>query len=795
MSLSRQEQDATPTIKYKRRRLQGACDICKQKKIRCDSAVMPHNRCSNCISFNSICTHSGARKRPALKEASVSSVPSVDTPSVSNLQSLAYPAQQLGGSREDPQAVLHPLVQSIPTSSPLDSDTQLSFMALSRHIINLEQEILKLKKTTRSTPADSSPSQHSSAEVPEDTQSPQAGKSIISDEVDLTAQLKRLTISNSHGRHFGPSSTMSLLGTAIQIGKETQTKPAIVDEYLCYRRPEFWSIHPWESLSEEEPTEYVFPDRDLLHDLVALYFDHVNPHFPLLHQPTFEKAVTEELYLTHHHFGATVLGVCAVASRYSDDPRVLLEGEESRHSSGWKWYCQIRQCWQSSSRCPSLHELQALCLAVLYAQATSQPETCWVMVGIGIRYAQDVGAHRKKPNQKPSVENELWKRCFTILMTIDAIVCAFLGRPRATISEDFDLDLPIDCDDEYWETPDPASRFMQPAGKPSKVSCFIAFVKLIEILEYAQRTLYAVNQCKRFRGPAREQKNEDVVAHLDSALNQWFDDIPDHLKWTSVASGNIFSQQSAALHAFYHHVRVVVHRPFIPLPKKPSSSPFPSLAICTNAARSCAHILKTQSQQGRYLPFPHVQFALMTAAIMLVLSYWINMKSSTHPRDLREDLKSVQDCIEVLSKLEERWVPAGRMRDILRELSTYGNVPLTAPSARMDLKRKSDEARLDLLSTTDDLSLGVGASKCVPGHSDTSEVELARILPSVSPIGLPSYANPATSFMPQAHGVAQWPFTMGTGETGMDVSDVAMLWLQQPHNAWTWEDMQNVSLG
>lgn len=89
---------------------------------------------------------------------------------------------------------------------------------------------------------------------------------------------------------------MSLVGTAIQIGKETRNNAGPVDDGFCYRRPQFWSIHQWESLSEAELTVYEFPDRELLHELVALYFDHVNAHFPLLHRPTYEKAVAEELY-------------------------------------------------------------------------------------------------------------------------------------------------------------------------------------------------------------------------------------------------------------------------------------------------------------------------------------------------------------------------------------------------------------------------------------------------------------------------------------------------------------------
>ncbi|KAJ7268782.1 hypothetical protein B0H12DRAFT_66950 [Mycena haematopus] len=40
---------AIPVPGSKKRRLQGACDICRSKKIKCDSAKMPNNICSNCI--------------------------------------------------------------------------------------------------------------------------------------------------------------------------------------------------------------------------------------------------------------------------------------------------------------------------------------------------------------------------------------------------------------------------------------------------------------------------------------------------------------------------------------------------------------------------------------------------------------------------------------------------------------------------------------------------------------------------------------------------------------------------
>lgn len=55
--------------------------------------------------------------------------------------------------------------------------------------------------------------------------------------------------------------------------------------------------------------------------------------------------------------------------------------------------------------------------------------------------------------------------------------------------ERFDVEPPIECDDEYWEHPDPSRAWKQPHGKPAVVSCFIHKLKLNQILGRALRTV------------------------------------------------------------------------------------------------------------------------------------------------------------------------------------------------------------------------------------------------------------------------------------------------------------------
>ena len=48
------------------------------------------------------------------------------------------------------------------------------------------------------------------------------------------------------------------------------------------------------------------------------------------------------------------------------------------------------------------------------------------------------------------------------------------------INSSFDQDLPVECDDEYWDLPEP-NNFKQPKDKPSIMSYFICYAKLLEI--------------------------------------------------------------------------------------------------------------------------------------------------------------------------------------------------------------------------------------------------------------------------------------------------------------------------
>ncbi|EPQ54348.1 hypothetical protein GLOTRDRAFT_44097, partial [Gloeophyllum trabeum ATCC 11539] len=219
---------------------------------------------------------------------------------------------------------------------------------------------------------------------------------------------------------LGKSSNMQLVKRALSM--KASDADVLASSFTTFRREEFWTAQPvpWEIiLHDQEPPAYVFPEPDLLWTLVAVYFERVNCLAPILHRPTFEAGVREGRHLRDRPFASVMLMVCAVASRQTDDTRVLLEGSNTFRSAGWKWFNQVQMINKSILACPTLYDLQLRCLYGLYLPGSSVPQAAWSAVGQGLQMAQDVGAHQKRfYGNRVTLLAELWKRAFWHVLII-----------------------------------------------------------------------------------------------------------------------------------------------------------------------------------------------------------------------------------------------------------------------------------------------------------------------------------------------------------------------------------------
>ncbi|KAJ3813080.1 fungal-specific transcription factor domain-containing protein [Lentinula aff. lateritia] len=640
-----------------------------------DSATRPENICTNCLKEDISCTHAiGKKKRGPRTGTSIrkhaASVHAIIGAVIAEPETYAVP--------EDPNVVRKMLLD------------------LSYHARSLERQVSRWKQaaTQQGTPAPVYPAVETSfnilgyQESANDSDGFDSDSSLSESDTNLLSgslrEIKIITGGKEDPvvRHYGKTSNITMMKTAVRIKKEILGDQMQLpscnghEGEKLLQRQEFWNLYPWQ-LEGEERQPLTFPENDLLCELVTSYFTYLQPYIPLLHRPSFEGAVSEGLHFRDPKFGTVLLGVCAVASRFSEDPRNLAEGAGAKYSLGWPWYKQTLPMRTTFAKAPTLYDLQTCCLSAMYLMGTSASDSMWTIVGLGIRIAQDMGLHRKKkrrpegPLNWRTLKSELCTRAFWVLLNFDVILSLSFGRPRATSSEDFDLEWPMECDDEYWENENPE----QPTGVPSRISFFVHYCKLLEILGFAQRTLYPTNKSKsgKHMGVGWEQ---NVVIELDSALNQWSSSVPEYLKWDSSREDGLFFRQSAALITFYYWTQMQIHGQFLrefsgkngySLP--PPSSP--AMTICANAARCCVRVIEVQRRHQFQFPVILIVPVFSTAIILLLCS-WTKRKTES-PSNINKEMQEINCCLDVISTYERIYQTAGRLHDILRSVITMGD--------------------------------------------------------------------------------------------------------------------------
>nr|VWO95032.1 Zn(2)-C6 fungal-type domain-containing protein [Ganoderma boninense] len=572
-------------------------------------------------------------------------------------------------------------------------------------------------------------------------------------ELSIVRGLKRLTLrglepaegsperylNDNQLRFHGKSSSFKLISHTrelmqrhiVETSSDGRQSNSPADVQLPHKRPEFWTLPPWEKTFEnaDDPTRLpdwllpAFPPPDLADKLISDYFNLNNSTFSvgssslrasactitfpavtrsfwshasttkLLHRPTFERQWQEKLYTTNAWFACVCLAIFGVASRWSSDPRVLPDEVADKATEG------------SDSGIWTLAGWQYIAVGMTHRSIFSRHRRAhgsWFYLSVGVLKAQDIGAHRRKIyGRKPTVEEELWKRAYWHLVAFDRIGSMLIGRPCCSREEDLDLDLPLEVDDEFWENEDPELVFRQPDGKPALVSCFVHWIKLSHIVAYALKTLYTPSKSKPALGLTGADWKEETVQKLNDALLKWLEELPDHLRWRPDMGGRIFASQAATLYSTYHLVQILIYRPFIHIPRgrwlnRPYSSQRAafsqkSLSICLNSARAAAYILDVQTRRGMLNITNVIHVSFVCAGVLLVrlwdLVRQYGMSRGTVAREGRaqmaQEISSIVNEIgDVMARLEEvspKWEIAREMLDEIKNALPNSPTGETSP--------------------------------------------------------------------------------------------------------------------
>ncbi|KAF8320309.1 hypothetical protein DL93DRAFT_2052668, partial [Clavulina sp. PMI_390] len=411
------------------------------------------------------------------------------------------------------------------------------------------------------------------------------------------------------------------------------------------------------------PSEAAFPAEELARKLIDNFFNNRNSMLTyILDKEEFYRRYANGDHHREDDYAALLLMVFAIGSRFTrkSDPATYKQHDDVLTAGDG--YIELAEPYYRMFQSPvTLEELQGMSMLGFFQYLSGRSHPAWIIVGIVLRLGFDVGAHRKRP-ETTTKQAEYWKRTFWYLFPFPRVrfYCAALAILLTLVvsSTSFDLDFPAPIE-----------------GEDAPLDAFRAHLELVRIMDYTMRALYSIKKPYMLEGLLKEEYDQTLVAELDSALNEWFENIPEHLQWDPEhppTGDNL--ELSVQLYINAYNISQLIHRPFIPAPGTTSKLAIPSLAICTRAARACSNILNV-ARIHKLTLLPGTIPSAFASSITLIISAWSALRGGSK-LNYNTHILDVDKCLRYMMLVEDVYPIAGRQVDILREIADLAGMDL-----------------------------------------------------------------------------------------------------------------------
>lgn len=323
-------------------------------------------------------------------------------------------------------------------------------------------------------------------------------------------------------------------------------------------------------------------------------------------------------------------------------------------------------------------QVSALLVQCFYLLATSKTDRCWITLGVAVRLAQALGLHmdfidgKRTPWGYPLPQpqrSEIRRRVWYSLFVLDRLVALQLGRPPAISDGGFSVSLPSNLDDgeHDWEGNVPLVRVDRPS-----YGCY--FLHVIELSKIIGRVLQELNEAQK---PIDRLSQ---VKHLDDELSLWKSNLPRYLRFDLVHvfdNSQHFKRQRNMLAIKYHHLRALMHRPYLNLPKSNTEPPSTDhhqarsvteySRICISEARETArlfHNVRDEVQLIYDYPWWQLISCVVCAASILIVADTFK-QGGAETDGLCDDAET---CLKVLGALSSHSTGARYARDMVAKL-------------------------------------------------------------------------------------------------------------------------------
>ncbi|KAI0155598.1 fungal-specific transcription factor domain-containing protein [Pestalotiopsis sp. NC0098] len=426
------------------------------------------------------------------------------------------------------------------------------------------------------------------------------------------------------------------------------------------------------------------PRKEEVERNLKTYFATIHLAYPFVHKTVFMQKV-ERLHkegpspdLTHSWF-SLLYALLAIGSYYNsfspDNP-----SSSSTHRRLFERSFLLAG-YDALERSPN--RVSALLAQCFYMLATSQIDRSWASLGIAIRLGQSIGLHANTENAQsnangPSRETEYpgaRSRIWYCLYVLDRLLALQLGRPPAIADEDCHVALPGRMEDLEVDYHKGATAQGKRDG-PDASEYFTRMVEFSSIIGKVLRKTY------------HPRKDMTVMLantkHCDQLLLQWKDRLPRFLRFDLgqvFDKSVVFKRQRNMLAIKFHHLRTLIHRPYLCFPclrghSTETLQPHHYIEgqqynnICIAESQAIARLMHNLTDTGDVVmnyPWWQMISCLVCAASVMILAECFNKQKCTDDKTLSLD-DDVDVCMEVLSALANDSTGAKLALDMLKTL-------------------------------------------------------------------------------------------------------------------------------
>ncbi|CZR67077.1 uncharacterized protein PAC_16976 [Phialocephala subalpina] len=552
---------------FKRPRLKLACQICRDRKIRCDGARPVCDSCSRKKYISSQCVYPGHEVEQA--ESYVISLEQ----RVRELES-----RELNDQIPRPHSALAPIIpppaprRSSSTAQLPPPSTSAVFMQSSREGSFMPRgwQTLKSPSGQGFSPAANSPpaSGHNRVAWDHRSNSCDPGTASQNDNAD--------------------DNTPSFLGTSSAVGfmKEvygvfeadrqdastvSRDTPGSVE--TLFPATSLWFNDRGAEDDDVQPSmqELLLPPRRTADELLHSYFNVVHPEMPVFYKPSFlqryerlwtgsppppdgqERTFGTDRKLTR----SDLLFHCMLDIIFALGHVVRSLKSHSSSKSTQQIFIKraSRILTLDLIGKPSLRLVHTLILMARYYQHEGLSNRNWIIVGMLIRVAQGLGLHLDLPGESQAQKEER-RRTWCACTTLDSMT---FGRPLM-LSSQTHPPLPQVINDQYLSTDPQGPDGVQPDDARSELAFFVCAMKLSQISGKILRTFY--NASTESEPGDQGLKAYSSVLELDALVQNYCDELPSYLQYhqKNLESDGFFARQASWLQIRILQTRMTVFR-------------------------------------------------------------------------------------------------------------------------------------------------------------------------------------------------------------------------------------------